>query len=82
MGLEGVQDRELGDDVHHVWDRWTAKKEKHNERNSLSKLAACWWAIWKVKNDLIFCNIQLDPGLVIHRLKLLLKSWEVLLRPK
>lgn len=72
LGLEDVQAGELGNDVQLFWDRWTGRKGAYNRKNGLSELAACWWTIWKAKNNLIFRNVQLDPVLAVQKLKLLI----------
>lgn len=52
MGVEGVQSRDLGDDVYSFWDRWSSIKGLHNSKSSLIDLVGNWLVIWKVRNEL------------------------------
>ncbi|XP_020101445.1 uncharacterized protein LOC109719281 [Ananas comosus] len=79
MGLEDVRTEELGNDVLVVWDKWMRKATMRGRSNGLSELVACWWTIWKVRNNLIFINQKFDPVLAVERLKILLSSWKDLL---
>uniref|UniRef100_A0A6V7QSX2 Reverse transcriptase zinc-binding domain-containing protein n=1 Tax=Ananas comosus var. bracteatus TaxID=296719 RepID=A0A6V7QSX2_ANACO len=79
MGLEDVYAEELGDNVLIVWDKWMEKSAVRGRSNGPSDLVACWWTIWKARNNLIFRNQQLDPVLAAQRLKLLLSTWKELL---
>nr|CAD1825905.1 unnamed protein product [Ananas comosus var. bracteatus] len=67
MGLEDVHADELGDDVLVVWDKWMGKAAGRGSSNGLSELIACWWTIWKARNNLIFRQQQLDPFLAVRR---------------
>lgn len=30
-------------------------------------MAAVVFVVWKVRNDMLFNNVQIDPGLILHR---------------
>nr|CAD1818847.1 unnamed protein product [Ananas comosus var. bracteatus] len=65
-----------GDEVELVWKRWSDRKDRIAKRTRLTELVGCWWTIWKVRNDLIFRNRLPNPGIAVHRLKILVKEWE------
>lgn len=76
MGVEDIQDKNMGEDVISVWDRWKGGVGGQTTRHRLTGLVVCWWIIWKVSNDMIFRKIQLDTLLAIHKVKQLAKFWE------
>ncbi|XP_020102988.1 uncharacterized protein LOC109720350 [Ananas comosus] len=62
-----------------AYEEWKGGSGMRIRSNGLSELVACWWTIWKARNNLIFRNLQLDPILAVQRLKMLLSSWKDML---
>ncbi|OAY73430.1 LINE-1 reverse transcriptase [Ananas comosus] len=58
--------RELGDDVHRLWDIWRDRKGSNND---LSGIIACWWVAWETRNGVIFAKAQADPIRGTHKIK-------------
>lgn len=76
MGVEDVQNRDLGNDLTSTWDRWKGRAGGQPTRHCLTDLIVCWWIIWKERNDIIFRKTKLDPLLAVHKVKQLASFWE------
>ncbi len=73
---EDLGSEDSGDDTKSLWEKWMSRGGTRSSDSNLVCLSTIWWAIWSIRNKVIFQHSATDPLFAVKWVNSLTTRWE------